>query len=239
MLNGSDKADETTRWWRDRARAEMGAKYAEATADADAGWSVIAASGAKDIARVSGLFRHAPDLDALEIGCGVGRLTVNLAPMFRSLLAVDIAEDVVAEAASNCRHVNATFDVVDGVELYPHRSAEFDVVFSAETFHHIQGKVFQQYLDDAFRLLRGGGQVVLHVNIEERALTTWAALLARRLLWLCGVKYWRGWPTHPGFRRQYYSADDIAGMMRSSGFVNIARHGDSAQQSWFVADRPG
>lgn len=235
----NDAVDATTRWWRDQARSEMGAKYAEYTADRDAGWEVIAASGAEDVARIPAAFRHGPELDALEIGCGIGRLSVNLAPMFRTLLAVDIAGDVVAEAAAHSRHLpNARFEVINGVELLPAAAREFDVVFSAETFHHIQPPVFQRYLDDSFRLLRPGGQIVLHVNVEANTMRARIGQALRRLLWMAGVSTWRGWPTNPGFRRQHYRAAEVLRMMARAGFAGAANLGESDRQMWFIADKP-
>ena len=230
--------DSTTGWWRDQARAEMGSRYAEHTATADAGWEAIAASGAEDMARMASTFRHGTDLDVLEIGCGVGRLTSSLAQLFRSVLAVDIAEDVVAEAAANCRAPNVEFGVIDGVRLLSGQGS-FDVVFSAETFHHIQPRVFRQYLKDSFRLLRAGGQVALHVNVEPNTARARVGQRIRGLLWLAGVSSWRGWPTHPGFRRQHYRRRDVLGMMSAAGFVDPRSVGSNDRQIMFVAEKPG
>lgn len=232
------EVDSTTRWWRDRARDDMGGRYAERTAAADAGWDAIVASGAEDMGRMAPNFRHGTDLDVLEIGCGVGRLSANLAPLFRSVLAVDIAEGVVAEAAANCRSANIEFAVIDGVQLLPGND-RFDVVFSAETFHHIQPPVFQQYLHDSFRLLRPRGQVALHVNVESNTALARIGQLVRRLLWLAGVSSWRGWPTHPGFRRQHYRHADVLRMMSAAGFVDPRSVGSNDRQMMFLAEKPG
>lgn len=229
--------DETTQWWRDKARSEMGARYAEHTTDWDSDWHAIAESGAKDIARVVGRFRHGEDMDALEIGCGVGRLTVNLAPLFRTLVAVDIAPDVVAEAERHCKCDNVKFQVINGVELMPDEAGLFDVIFSAETFHHIQPNVFRRYLADSYRLLRADGQIVLHVNVQRRTLQATIGRMVRQVLWLLGVKIWRGWPTDPGFRRQYYSGAQVIAMLRQAGFVNVRNEGPSDQQMWFLAEK--
>lgn len=231
--------DSTTRWWRDHARSEMGAQYAEHTTGRDAGWADIAASGADDVARMAQAFRHGPGLDALEIGCGVGRLTANLAPLFRSVVAADISAEVVNEAAVNCARSNVTFEVINGVELLPGKEECFDVVFSAETFHHIQPPVFRQYLHDSFRLLRPGGQLALHVNVEANTARARVGQLVRRVLSAFGVRTWRGWPTNPGFRRQHYRGAEVMRMMTAAGFASPRKLGPYDRQTMFLADKPG
>ena len=67
----------------------------------------------------------------LDLGCGTGDLTAQLAAAGTRVLGLDASSDMVAEAQR--KHPNQTFVVGDGQELSYER--EFDAVFSNATLH--------------------------------------------------------------------------------------------------------
>jgi ubiquinone/menaquinone biosynthesis C-methylase UbiE len=213
----------------------MGSLYAEHTVGVAADWEAIAESGRADVARAiqEGGLRTGSNLDLVEIGCGVARLTSSLAPHYRAVRALDLSTHVISEARIRCPHPNVSFEVSSGRDILPGEAACCDVVFSAETFHHVQWATVQRYLADSFRILRKNGEVLLHVNVAPPRAVTRLMSLVRRLLHHCGVKMWRGWPTDPGFGRQFHRAEALLLAMRSAGFVDVERRGRSDRQAWF------
>jgi trans-aconitate methyltransferase len=79
-----------------------------------------------------------PEMDALEIGCGTGLMTMLLQPKVRSILAVDTSEGMLnvlrakleAAGVTNVQPLNLDLAVSDP----PH---PVDLVYSAMTFHHL------------------------------------------------------------------------------------------------------
>ncbi|MCA3178832.1 MAG: class I SAM-dependent methyltransferase [Burkholderiaceae bacterium] len=235
-----DAPDASTIWWRENAYAEMGARYAEKTIDAASDWASIVESGRRDIERAIAVvdFRVGLGLDALEVGCGLARLTANLGTRYRTVHALDISPEVVDEARRRCTADNVTFGVSSGVDLLPGESSRFDVVLSAETFHHVSPPILRAYFRDAFRLLRPGGQFAAHINVDQPKGTTRAATAVRSLLHRLGVKSWRGWPTNPAFGRQYHSAEWVLRELAEAGLRDARQRGDSDRQAWFLAEKP-
>ncbi len=74
--------------------------------------------------------------DVLDIGCGRGRFDAKVAPLVRSLTAIDIMPEEIKAAESLKQHANINFVVFDAEQLerLPH---EFDAIFSRFCFHHL------------------------------------------------------------------------------------------------------
>jgi SAM-dependent methyltransferase len=92
---------------------------------------------------------------ALDVGCGPGKLTVVLAPLFAEVIGIDADAAMVAEAA---RHgpENATFRRLRGEEL-PSDLGMFDVVAFAQSFHWMEQVRVAQTVH---AMLRDGGAFV-------------------------------------------------------------------------------
>lgn len=233
--------DDSTRWWRDQARVTMGSRYATTVVGTDSAWEAIVETGRRDLERAirTVAFRTGKELNALEIGCGVARLTANLAVHYRTVLGLDISPDVIGEARQMCTAPNVSFEVSSGVDLLPDRRDDFDVILSAETFHHLAPALVQRYVNDAFRLLKPGGQLAVHVNVSRPRRFTPAATALRTFLFRLGVKVWRRWPTDPAFGRQYHRSDWVLSVLADAGFERPRRAGESDRQAWFLAEKPG
>ncbi len=102
-----------------------------------------------------------PDLahgDALDFGCGVGRLTQALAEHFASVTGVDIAEPMITQArhfnqhGDRCRFVHNT-----GGDLATFADASMDLVYSSIVLQHIPSEFARGYLREFARVLRPGG----------------------------------------------------------------------------------
>lgn len=98
--------------------------------------------------------------DILEIGCGKGRITRDLAKRARRVVATDpdaAALDIarVTNGAENIEYVHAPTGVPD---LPP---ATFDVVMYTLSFHHVPEHEMPASLRAAAKLLRNGGDIVI------------------------------------------------------------------------------
>jgi ubiquinone/menaquinone biosynthesis C-methylase UbiE len=92
----------------------------------------------------------------LEIGCGTGQFTRQLADRALDLTAIDIGAAMVAAARRNVADPRARFQVCSFEEFDGH--GPFDLIVSATAFHWIDPAIG---LAKAARLLRPGGWLAL------------------------------------------------------------------------------
>jgi SAM-dependent methyltransferase len=117
---------------------------------------------------------------ALEIGCGLGRLCLALAPRFDHVTGVDISSEMIARAGELVTDHNVTFMVGDGDSLDAIPDASVDLVLSFTVFQHIPSiGVIEAYIRDVGRVLRPGGVFVFQWN-NQGGSRAWQ--LRRRLL---------------------------------------------------------
>jgi ubiquinone/menaquinone biosynthesis C-methylase UbiE len=101
----------------------------------------------------------------LEIGCGAGRITNQLAKDFSKVTAVDVSEDQVAYAKSRLRQENIEFDVTDGVRL-PVAERSISAVFSCHVFQHFDSHHdATQVILELFRVMKPGATLCIHLPL--------------------------------------------------------------------------
>jgi ubiquinone/menaquinone biosynthesis C-methylase UbiE len=98
------------------------------------------------------------DKIAIEIGCGIGRLSEFLAPHFNKLYAVDISEEMINGAKERLPNIlNTEFLSTDG-ESFPLSSNTIDFAFSFIVFQHMPNKeVIKKNIKEISRVLRKNG----------------------------------------------------------------------------------
>jgi SAM-dependent methyltransferase len=110
-----------------------------------------------DLAVLVDLVRSKPEARVLDLGCGGGHVTFNVAPHVREVVAYDLSPEmleVVARAARERGLVNVT--TRQGVaETLPFTDASFDFVLSRYSAHHWRD--FDAGLREAARVLKPGG----------------------------------------------------------------------------------
>jgi SAM-dependent methyltransferase len=116
---------------------------------------------------------------ALDFGCGVGRLVVNLGKCCTEVLGLDVSDGMLAEARANCARVglpNVTIaradDGLSGAE------GQFNLIHSYLVFQHIPVARGEKILARMLELLEPGGVVAWQFVIARdcspyRKAVTW------------------------------------------------------------------
>jgi ubiquinone/menaquinone biosynthesis C-methylase UbiE len=101
---------------------------------------------------------------ALEIGCGIGRMTQAFAGEFGEVIGVDVSPEMVQQARAEAP-ANARFVCGSGADLGEIRDSSVDFAFSFIVFQHIPDRrITLGYFEEIGRVLRPGGMFRVHVN---------------------------------------------------------------------------
>jgi len=111
----------------------------------------------------------APRRQALDFGCGVGRLTQALAEKFDKVIGVDIAPSMINLARHYNRFTNrCSYYLNERDDLSLFKDNSFDLVCSLITLQHIHPRYVKRYLAEFLRVLAPGG--VLYFQLPSRYL---------------------------------------------------------------------
>ena len=141
-----------------------------------------------------------PPVDVVDIGCGEGYLTVEVARWAHRVVAVDRSPAVLARAkalAGRRRAANITFKRGE-LDRLPVDAASMDVALLCQTLHHAADPA--QAVVEAVRVVRPGGKVLaLDLRAHDE---TWV----REKL---------------GDRHLGFSDDELAGMLTTAGLGDV------------------
>src|SRR4029077_10448138 len=91
----------------------------------------------------------------LELGCGTGYFTRELARSGADIVAIDISPELLEIARSNCSEQNVRYEVQNAYRLsYP--AAAFDSVVGSSVLHHLE---IEEALREIYRVLKPGGTI--------------------------------------------------------------------------------
>lgn len=121
--------------------------------------------------------RITPDARILDVGCGPGTITTDLARLAPqgSVVGVDVSAAVVGEAADTARTAgvpNVEFTVGSAYDL-AHEDASFDVVHAHQLLQHLSDPVGA--LREMGRVCRPGGTVAVR-DSDYAAFSWWPAV---------------------------------------------------------------
>lgn len=145
MQNKSDRVKKETNFWNsEEARNHIG----DTELDLDICLSNILKAFPNNPKRI------------LEIGCGIGRLTIPIAKKYPNakVFGVDISETLIKYGISQAEKEkikNVFFHVNDGRELPS--LPKIDIAYSMITFQHISEDGVRYYIDQIAKLLNKGG----------------------------------------------------------------------------------
>ena len=107
--------------------------------------------------------------DALDFGCGVGRLTQALAGIFERVVGVDVSPTMIRLAEQlNRRPDRASYLLNDRPDLSCLPSRSLDFLYSDIVLQHIPPQQSRVYVAEFLRLLRPGGIAVFQLTAERR-----------------------------------------------------------------------
>ena len=110
-----------------------------------------------------------PDIDVLDLGCGIGRIAAAVSPHVRWVLGTDLSWGMLEQATVHCRGAgNIRFVMTAGQSLAALADATFDLVLAVDSFPYlVQAGVAERHMADARRVLRRRGRLVL-LNLSYR-----------------------------------------------------------------------
>jgi ubiquinone/menaquinone biosynthesis C-methylase UbiE len=100
---------------------------------------------------------------AVDLGCGSGQVTLALAPLVSSVIAVDISPEMIRLLLDHCEesgigNVKGQAQAVEHLHLEP---GSIDLVVSNYALHHLRDDDKAVAVQQAFSWLRPGGRLVI------------------------------------------------------------------------------
>ena len=116
--------------------------------------------------------------NALDFGCGLGRVTQPLADYFEKVHGVDISPSMLEQAhAFNRKGDRCEYVWNRDSHLRRFADGAFDFVYSKITLQHIQPRHVRQYLKEFLRVLAPGGLLVF--QLPSRAICPYPGIVGR------------------------------------------------------------
>jgi ubiquinone/menaquinone biosynthesis C-methylase UbiE len=110
-----------------------------------------------------------PDFRLLDIGCGDGAVSRQLAPLCRRIVSFDPYTPILREAAANPRPDNLSF-LACAAEAPCFQPETFDSVLFCQSLHHVPVDAQTTALTEAARVLRPGGRLTIVEPIYQAGL---------------------------------------------------------------------
>jgi ubiquinone/menaquinone biosynthesis C-methylase UbiE len=104
---------------------------------------------------------------AIEIGCGLGRLTRLAAADFDRVIGLDVSPEMLKQARIQADAANVSYELVGSDGRIPSTAESIDLVFAWTVFRHMSKDMFGRYLDEANRVLKPGGCLAFEALIRD------------------------------------------------------------------------
>lgn len=155
-------------------------------------------------------FMEVPAGRALDVGCGDGVITMQLAEHFAETVGVDFAVGAIRRAVARVGRDDTTRFLVSDALRLPFRDGMFTFVFDRGCLQMLPRELYDVYFSEMSRVLRQGGVLQIFISKERKDPR---ALLSRRghrtlFRWL------RGRAFGPQFVNQQFLEGLAAGRMR-------------------------
>jgi 2-polyprenyl-3-methyl-5-hydroxy-6-metoxy-1,4-benzoquinol methylase len=96
-----------------------------------------------------------PAMSVLELGCGTGHFTRELARSGADVAAIDVSPELLEIAKANCSAPNIRYEIQNAYALnYP--DATFDSVVGSSVLHHLE---IEPAIREIYRVLKPGGTI--------------------------------------------------------------------------------
>lgn len=152
----------------DRSAREM---PREATATPDArDWPTYWSSGERDVERLLGFATGCVTFGrrrAVDLGCGLGRLTRPLASRFAEVIGLDIAPEMLQIATAQASLPNVRFVLIRRMGRLPVPTRSTDFAIAWTVFRHMPKAWYRDYLRELHRILVPGGCLVFEAQVRD------------------------------------------------------------------------
>jgi 2-polyprenyl-3-methyl-5-hydroxy-6-metoxy-1,4-benzoquinol methylase len=106
--------------------------------------------------RVTMLSSHLkPGMTVLELGCGIGYFTRELARSGADVVAIDVSPELLEIARAHCSAPNVQYQIQNAYAL-SYSDAVFDSVVGSSVLHHLE---VEEALRDIYRVLKPAGTI--------------------------------------------------------------------------------
>jgi len=118
-------------------------------------------------------------MNALEIGCGIGRILVPMSEIFGNITGIDISSEMVQLGQKYVDDIqNCSILENNGTDLSMFSENSFDFCYSFIVFQHIpEKKIVENYIKEVSRILKPGClfrfQVRGTIDTKPKEITTW------------------------------------------------------------------
>lgn len=96
-----------------------------------------------------------PGMTILELGCGTGSFTRELARSGADIIAIDVSPELLGIAKANCSAPNVRYEIQNAYAL-TYSDATFDSVVGSSILHHLE---IEEALREIYRVLKPGGTI--------------------------------------------------------------------------------
>jgi ubiquinone/menaquinone biosynthesis C-methylase UbiE len=153
-------------WDRHARTRSLEATSSHDATDPDTYWR----SGERDwrlLMAVANRARLPAQASAIEIGCGLGRLTRLAAADFSRVIGLDVSPEMLKQARIQANAPNVSYELVGSDGRIPSTAESVDLVFAWTVFRHMSKEMFGRYLDEARRVLKPGGCLAFEALIRD------------------------------------------------------------------------
>ena len=96
-----------------------------------------------------------PEMTVLELGCGTGYFTRELARSGADIVAIDVSPELLEIARTNCSAPNVRYEIQNAYAL-TYSNATFDSVVGSSVLHHLE---IEEAVREIYRVLKPGGTI--------------------------------------------------------------------------------
>lgn len=120
---------------------------------------------AEIVAQLSDWGAVPPETTVVDIGCGIGRMLIALAPLVHRVIGIDVSAKMVEAASRRCANLpNVTLIKGDGRGLGGVENSSCDVALAVDSFPYLRQSGYE--LADAFfaesaRVVKPGGELII------------------------------------------------------------------------------
>ena len=94
-------------------------------------------------------------MTVLELGCGTGYFTRELARSGAEIIAIDVSPELLNLARSNCSAPNVRYEIQNAYDL-SYNDSVFDSVIGSSVLHHLE---IEDAVREIYRVLRSNGTI--------------------------------------------------------------------------------